>query len=259
MFSNIKMQSNVDLTPLVLELWSRVNKLENSHEGGCGVDHDHLLRRVQALENEVAVLKGETVSVLESHSKISAEPAIEHRSEGDMSPEKVTANAHLSDEATISSAGIVVYENQSNGELPDYVVETVGTLRLHVDENMRDLIEEMDCLKSRLHIVEEEQADSKVRVSVINGDLAKIKECLVSVKKKEPYYQKMMEEKLGGTHLRIFSNGVLIGITDITTEDAHFEIKVWDDYAMVPGQLGKYNRYVPKASISSIQSHQRRD
>ena len=60
--------------------------------------------------------------------------------------------------------------------------------------------------------------------------------------KPECRYQKLLEEVLGGTHVTIQG----VGTTDITTDDAHIEIKKWSSYQSVPGQLSKYQMGLPR-------------
>jgi len=53
---------------------------------------------------------------------------------------------------------------------------------------------------------------------------------------KEHDYQHTLESVVHGNHRRN-----LYGITDITTDDAHIEIKKWSDYKTALGQLIAYN------------------
>lgn len=54
----------------------------------------------------------------------------------------------------------------------------------------------------------------------------------------ESYYQKILENVLNGKHKRIPS-----GITDVTTEKIHAEIKCWPKWRHAIGQLMSYNVY----------------
>ena len=60
-------------------------------------------------------------------------------------------------------------------------------------------------------------------------------------KNNESYYQKFLETLLNGTHKRL-----KCGITDITTDDFHAEIKNWSDWKEAVGQLICYNKHDPK-------------
>ena len=53
-----------------------------------------------------------------------------------------------------------------------------------------------------------------------------------------------MEQYLGGTHVKL-----KIGITDVTTDTLHAEIKVWEDWKMAVGQLTCYNNELPKEEL----------
>ncbi len=54
--------------------------------------------------------------------------------------------------------------------------------------------------------------------------------------KKESYYQKILENHLNGQHLTVGT-----GITDVSTDNIHAEIKVWRDYRQGIAQLLLYN------------------
>lgn len=55
-------------------------------------------------------------------------------------------------------------------------------------------------------------------------------------KKNEVVFQRMLEKLLGGGHKRLPS-----GVTDITTDEFHAEIKNWDGWKEAVGQLLVYN------------------
>ena len=61
--------------------------------------------------------------------------------------------------------------------------------------------------------------------------------------KSERHYQKLVEEMTGGAHLHIPN----VGITDVTTDDSHIEIKHWTNYHTIPGQLWKYHKASPRS------------
>jgi len=60
--------------------------------------------------------------------------------------------------------------------------------------------------------------------------------------KHESHYQKLLEIRFQGKHLHIEG----VGTTDVTTSDAHNEVKNWRRYHEVPGQLAKYNHGSPR-------------
>ena len=61
----------------------------------------------------------------------------------------------------------------------------------------------------------------------------------------EKEYQHHLEQELNGKHLKNKH-----GITDVTTDDTHVEIKKWSDYKTALGQLLSYNNAVPKNNLS---------
>jgi hypothetical protein len=60
--------------------------------------------------------------------------------------------------------------------------------------------------------------------------------------KHEAHYQELLEKRLCGNHLHIQG----VGTTDVSTPDAHVEVKRWNRYHEVPGQLDKYHRACPR-------------
>jgi predicted transposase YbfD/YdcC len=63
-------------------------------------------------------------------------------------------------------------------------------------------------------------------------------------KKKEAFYQGILEKFLLGTHKKLAS-----GITDVTTDACHAEIKEWSSYKEGIGQLMTYNICDPKERL----------
>ena len=75
----------------------------------------------------------------------------------------------------------------------------------------------------------------------IQNEIKEIYDKLYNLEKKftkrnEHYYQKFLEKQLGGTHKR-----TQFGVTDISTDKFHIEIKHWKDYKTALGQLLSYN------------------
>jgi hypothetical protein len=68
------------------------------------------------------------------------------------------------------------------------------------------------------------------------NDLIKEKYFILLEKKQEIYYQRFLEKTLNATHKK-----TRYGITDITTDTKHIEIKHWNHYKYALGQLLSYN------------------
>jgi hypothetical protein len=88
----------------------------------------------------------------------------------------------------------------------------------------------------------EEIAVLRGEVSQLKARLAELEVAVNPARKNEEHYQKVLESQLAATHLHIPG----VGVTDLTTPDSHIEIKRFRDYHVVPGQLAKYNRVVPR-------------
>ena len=71
--------------------------------------------------------------------------------------------------------------------------------------------------------------------NIVNFDSSKIVNT-ENTENKEKYYQQIIEELLGGKHKILKS-----GITDVTNEDTHAEIKHWSKWKFLVGQLLSYN------------------
>ena len=74
------------------------------------------------------------------------------------------------------------------------------------------------------------------------SDLKREVQALKQPPKNENYYQNLLEQLTNGKHMHIPG----IGRTDVTTNDAHMEIKRWHRYQEVPGQLAKYQSKCPR-------------
>jgi hypothetical protein len=99
----------------------------------------------------------------------------------------------------------------------------------HEKENLSGLVKANEALVARLSLLEARMAELE---AVANP-----------VRKNEKHYQRILEERLSAKHLHIQG----VGYTDLTTQDAHIEVKKWSDYHVVPGQLAKYNQAAPRA------------
>lgn len=64
----------------------------------------------------------------------------------------------------------------------------------------------------------------------------------------EKIYQFILEKHLGGTHLFLRD----VGVTDITTDEFHAEIKHWSDSKKLIGQLMIYNVACPRKSFYEL-------
>lgn len=85
----------------------------------------------------------------------------------------------------------------------------------------------------------DEVASLKLSLASVRSDLARH----LGGRRDERYYQKLLEKELGGGHMHIAG----VGTTDITTADAHIEIKHWNEADRVLGQLAKYTAAVFRA------------
>lgn len=97
-------------------------------------------------------------------------------------------------------------------------------------------------LDNRIYNVTDISSYTKAQVK-LNNELIKLKEDirLVKFQKKEEFYQIMVEKYLNGKHLYLPS-----GITDVTTDSIHAEVKQWCAWKDSIGQLLCYNDDRPR-------------
>ena len=96
-------------------------------------------------------------------------------------------------------------------------------------------------LTERVKQLEEALQKASGRINDLE-ETVKSFEGVVVRRKDEKYYQNILEKTLGARRLHIKG----LGITDLTTEDAHIEIKKWNRFHEVVGQLEKYNLRAPR-------------
>jgi hypothetical protein len=84
---------------------------------------------------------------------------------------------------------------------------------------------------NRTSIIAYNKNQNKNYNNIVNFDSNKIVNT-----EKEKYYQEIIEELLCGKHKILKS-----GITDVTNEDTHAEIKHWSNWKFLVGQLLSYN------------------
>lgn len=96
-------------------------------------------------------------------------------------------------------------------------------------------------LKEEINELKKKQTST----SIITNEL-KMQVMFLKNKKKEDYYQIILEQYLQNTHKK-----VECGITDVTTVSCHAEIKRWDCWKEALGQLISYNTVDPKDNIQA--------
>jgi chromosome segregation ATPase len=100
-------------------------------------------------------------------------------------------------------------------------------------------------IETRLQQLEKRNKEFETEIITLNSqnkqlqnEIEKIKEHLqqLSIKRNELYYQRFLERLLSASHCK-----TSFGVTDITTENEHIEIKHWRNYKAALGQLLSYN------------------
>jgi hypothetical protein len=75
-------------------------------------------------------------------------------------------------------------------------------------------------------------------------DKMEIEIAFLKGKYNENFYQKILEQYLNGSHKTL-----KCGISDITTDEIHAEIKIWEDYKCALGQILTYDHEDPKQKL----------
>jgi hypothetical protein len=88
------------------------------------------------------------------------------------------------------------------------------------------------------HIKKKKMSDELVSAEIIR---LKVEIAFLKNQKKEKFYQPIVEKWLGGTHQYLER-----GITDVSNDTIHAEIKNWNVYKEAMGQLTAYCQSEPK-------------
>lgn len=115
-----------------------------------------------------------------------------------------------------------------------------------IDNKVKNIINEI-CTKMVQQEVERINERITSEDPSMNSNLPPLTNKLLKKLFNEDFYQKVLEKFYKATH-----KVVQAGITDITTEDTHIEIKRWKCWKEVAGQLFAYNAYDPKFNLSAI-------
>jgi hypothetical protein len=123
---------------------------------------------------------------------------------------------------------------------------------LCVKENVKALKKEIEELRSNQEDINN-PVNEFIQLNGINTTIRKLQNenqrlrnelIRYKVKRNEYFYQVIVENWLNGTH---FTNNV--GITDVTNETTHAEIKEWNSWKSALGQLLAYQTDVPKEHL----------
>lgn len=102
--------------------------------------------------------------------------------------------------------------------------------------------------KKEYEILIEDNKKMKEDNKIMKAEISKLKNAVSNIynffdldeemkcQQKESYYQKILENHLSGQHLTVGT-----GITDVSTDGIHAEIKIWRDYRQGIAQLLLYN------------------
>ena len=102
-----------------------------------------------------------------------------------------------------------------------------------LEARMKALVNETSAKRDKENVVLQE------RLAKVELELAYLRN-----KRQESFYQKLLENHYNATHKKLPS-----GITDITTDNMHAEVKNWECYKEAKGQLDFYNLDDPKEEL----------
>jgi hypothetical protein len=110
--------------------------------------------------------------------------------------------------------------------------DTIKQLQASIALHSKDAVKTNENLKQNIEHVQSENEKLKLQIQMLQA------------KKNEDFYQNILEKHFNATHKRL-----QIGITDITTDDTHIEIKRWCNWRQAFAQLILYNSHDPKEKL----------
>lgn len=97
-------------------------------------------------------------------------------------------------------------------------------------------------LRRELEELRLETSQHTQQIFQLKARVAELEFTVHPARKNEKHYQRILEKQFKAGHMHIQS----VGYPDITTANAHIEVKRWRDYHQVQGQLAKYNHKEPR-------------
>ena len=99
-------------------------------------------------------------------------------------------------------------------------------------------------LKMQQQIKKQQEQIEAIKQQPLGNDKINLELQYYKNRKNEKFYQLLLENYLGGTHKTLSC-----GITDVTTDTRHAEIKEWSSWKEAVGQLTCYNIADPKEKL----------
>lgn len=114
-----------------------------------------------------------------------------------------------------------------------------------MQNRIQSLAEDIKKLQMKIHDLPN-KTDETLQVQKLQDENNKLREqiYMLQAKKNEDFYQYILEQHFNATHKKL-----KIGITDITTDDTHIEIKRWSCWREAYAQLLLYNSHDPKEKL----------
>ena len=142
---------------------------------------------------------------------------------------KNTPEAQVTESTEVVTSDVSVREGTSYINQKDLILTTELQQKNSIIEDMKV---KMDDMKVKMDDMKEIITDLKLEIAFLKN------------KKNEQFYQEIMEKHFNAAHKTLN-----IGITDITTDDAHYEIKRWSCWKEALAQLQLYNDEDPKEHL----------
>lgn len=121
-------------------------------------------------------------------------------------------------------------EKSHQTDINDYIDQ--NHVKVHEDECNEGSIDQLTLLQLEISRLKNE--NRRLRIELIN----------YKARRTEDFYQLIVENWLGGSHRKIG-----IGVTDVTTDIVHAEIKRWKEWKHALGQLTAYQDDCPKEQL----------
>jgi hypothetical protein len=124
-------------------------------------------------------------------------------------------------------------------------IQNIENKLMNQNKLLQEQLNQNSILQEKINELKKQEATSSKHNEIVEK-MRKMQVELLYYKnrKNENFYQALLEDLLSGNHKTLPS-----GVTDVTNDDCHAEIKAWDCWKEAIGQLWNYNKDDPKDNL----------
>jgi hypothetical protein len=142
------------------------------------------------------------------------------------------------------------YKTDRTSNLAKHLSQDFKCVPIDLDHhfNPNDLLAELQAIKRKyVRKAAPSQQPPAQRHAALVQKIARLQSRVnaLTTKRDEYFYQNWLEQRLGGSHMKLQS-----GVTDITTDTCHAEIKEWKSWKAGVGQLLAYNSELRRQEVA---------